>query len=354
MKFTAPRKDLTEAITRAVQGLPARPSVLILAGMLVTADEGDISLTCSDGEVTFRADLSGDVEEPGSAVLPGRLLSDISRLIPKGDLIELRSSGRIVTLEAGSSRYELLTIDGDYPLSGLAAQPLGTTNGDDLKDALLKVTPVAADRNVNPVFATVRLELNENILSAVATSGYALAHMPVETELLTTSPVEGVLIPVWVAERFARQASGYAVVGWDHRVITLGTDGLTVTSRTISGQYPKWGMILGHEGPWTTVSTAELVRAVKVAQLVAADDRVALEFDGNDLWVRSRGQGECTEYVECDYEGEPVSFSFGASLLLSGLSGCGEDTRLGFTAPPRPMLMESGGYRFMAQPRKEM
>ena len=353
MRFSAPRRDLTEAITRAVQGLPARPLVPVLAGMLVAADDSGISLTCSDGDVTFRADLTGTVEEPGSAVLPGRLFSDISRMFAKGDVIEIARDGKQVQVTAGSSAYQLLTTGGEYPLSGLRAQPLCTTGGEDLREALLKVSPVAADRNVNPVFATVRLELNENILSVVATSGYALAHMPVEAEVLAPAD-EGVLIPAWVAERFARHAAGYARVGWDNRVITLSAEGLTVTSRTISGGYPNWKMILPHDGPWTTADTAELTRALKVAQLVAADDRVELDFDGNDLWVRSRGQGECTEYVESGYQGDPVSFSFGASLLLAGLSGCGEETRLGFTAPPRPVLMESGGYRFMAQPRKDM
>ena len=360
MRFSAPRRELADAITRAAQGLPARPSVPVLAGMLVAADDreqqaapdGSISLTCSDGDVTFRATLAGDVEDAGSAILPGRLLADISRLWAGGDTISVIPDRRALAVCAGSSRYSLLPVDGNYPLSGIQAEPLGTTSGDDLKEALLKVAPVAGDRNVNPVFATVRMELNESILSVIATSGYALAHMPVETEPLAASS-GGVLIPAWVAERFAR-SSGAATVGWDSRVITLRTTGLTVTSRIISGAYPDWRMILSHEGPWTVVDTRELVRALKVAQLVAADDRVSLEFDGNDLWVRSRGQGECTEYVESTYTGDVVSFSFGASLLLSGLSGCGEETKLGFTAPPRPMLMESGGYRFMAQPRRDM
>ena len=362
MKFTTDRRDLTDSITRAVQGLPVRPVTPILAGMLVAADEdGFISLTCSDGDVTFRSTLTGSVEEAGSAVLPGRLLSDISRLWAKGDLVEVHSSGSVTVVEAGSSRYELLVIPGDYPLSGIQAEPLGTTSGDDLKDAILKVAPVAADRNVNPVFATVRMELNGDILSVVATSGYALAHMPVATESAQglaaedlVAANEGVLIPAGVAERFARHASGYAEVGWDSRVITLVTTGLTVTSRTISGRYPAWNMILKHEEPWTTLDTAELVRALKVAQLVSDTDRATLDFSGNDLWVRSSGNGECTEYVETTYEGDPVSFSFGASLLLSGLSGCGDVTRLGFTAPPRPVLVNSGGYRFMIQPRKDL
>lgn len=363
MKFTTDRRELTDSITRAVQGLPARPVVPILAGMLITAEDDSISLTCSDGDVTFRATLTGSVEEAGSAVLPGRLLSDISRLWAKGDTIGVSQDGKLVTVQAGSSRYEVTAIDGEYPLSGIQAEPLGTTSGDDLKDAILKVAPVAADRNVNPVFATVRLELNGDILSVVATSGYALAHMPVAMDLLVTQHLasadrvaseQGVLIPAGVAERFARHASGYAEVGWDSRVITLVTTGLTVTSRTISGRYPAWNMILKHEEPWTTLDTAELVRALKVAQLVSDTDRATLDFSGNDLWVRSSGNGECTEYVETTYEGDPVSFSFGASLLLSGLSGCGDVTRLGFTAPPRPVLVNSGGYRFMIQPRKDL
>jgi hypothetical protein len=62
---------------------------------------------------------------------------------------------------------------------------------------------------------------------------------------------------------------------------------------------------------------AELMRALKVAQLVSADDRVNLDFDGSDLWVRSTGNGDCTEYVESSYQGDPV---FRISIKITDLT----------------------------------
>ena len=82
MKFRVERDVLAEAVTWVAR-VPARPSVPVLAGILINADaEGSITLSAFDYEVSARITVPADVQDAGTVLVLGRLLSDISRNLP--------------------------------------------------------------------------------------------------------------------------------------------------------------------------------------------------------------------------------------------------------------------------------
>ena len=65
------------------RGLPARPPVPVLAGILLEAsDDGTLTLSAFDYEVSARVTVAADVAESGTVLVLGRLLADISRNLP--------------------------------------------------------------------------------------------------------------------------------------------------------------------------------------------------------------------------------------------------------------------------------
>ena len=79
VKFRVERDVLAEAVTWVARGVPARPSVPVLAGILIDADaEGSITLSAFDYEVSARITVPADVRDAGTVLVLGRLLSDIS------------------------------------------------------------------------------------------------------------------------------------------------------------------------------------------------------------------------------------------------------------------------------------
>ena len=65
MKFRVERDTLADAVTWVARGLPARPPVPVLAGVLLSADAeaGTITLSAFDYEVSARISVPADVEE---------------------------------------------------------------------------------------------------------------------------------------------------------------------------------------------------------------------------------------------------------------------------------------------------
>ena len=86
MRFKVGREALGEAVAWVARALPSRPVVPVLSGLLLQADDDGLILSCFDYEVSARMRLEADVKEPGAALVPGRLLADITRSLPALDV----------------------------------------------------------------------------------------------------------------------------------------------------------------------------------------------------------------------------------------------------------------------------
>ena len=67
MKIRVERDVLAEAVAWTARSLPARPPVPVLAGILMKAEEGALSLSGFDYEVSARVSVEADIEDDGTA-----------------------------------------------------------------------------------------------------------------------------------------------------------------------------------------------------------------------------------------------------------------------------------------------
>ena len=92
MKIRVERDVLAEAVAWAARSLPARPPVPVLAGLLLKAEDGTLSLSGFDYEVSARVSVEAEVEEEGTVLVSGRLLADICRALPNRP-VEISTDG---------------------------------------------------------------------------------------------------------------------------------------------------------------------------------------------------------------------------------------------------------------------
>ena len=104
MKFTVERDVLADAVAWAARSLPVRPSVPVLAGLLIeTVECGDgLQRSTFDYETSARATLPASVQDEGRALVSGRLLADICRSLPNKP-VEMTIDGAKVSLTCGSA-----------------------------------------------------------------------------------------------------------------------------------------------------------------------------------------------------------------------------------------------------------
>src|SRR5918998_1848642 len=136
MKVNVSRDELVQKLAVVARAVSTRTTVLVLGGILLRAENGELHLAATDMELSLRTSLEAQVDGEGAIVVPGRLLVDLSRLLPDDEVqIEHRAEEGIVRVECGSASYRLHTYHvEDFPrLPDVDA--LGTFTVD--KDALL-------------------------------------------------------------------------------------------------------------------------------------------------------------------------------------------------------------------------
>src|SRR5216684_4573066 len=82
MRIIVERDALAEAVAWVARSLPSRPVLPILSGLLLEASPGGLTLSCFDYEVSARIRVDAEVSDPGTALVPGRLLAEITRSLP--------------------------------------------------------------------------------------------------------------------------------------------------------------------------------------------------------------------------------------------------------------------------------
>ena len=95
MKFQVNRDVFSEAVSFAVKLLPQRTTQPILSGVLLDAADGALTLSSFDYEVSSRTEIAAEVDEPGTALVSGRLLADIASRLPNAPVVFQTQDGKI-------------------------------------------------------------------------------------------------------------------------------------------------------------------------------------------------------------------------------------------------------------------
>src|SRR5437764_4595527 len=86
LRMTVARDELAAKLSVVARGVSTRTAVLVLGGIQLRAEAGKLHLAATDMEVSLRSVADAQVTGEGVVVVPGRLLLDISRSLPEGDV----------------------------------------------------------------------------------------------------------------------------------------------------------------------------------------------------------------------------------------------------------------------------
>ena len=144
MKFTVARDVLAEAVSWTARVLPTRPASPILAGMRISAQGQELTLSSFDYEVSGNSRIPASVDEEGEVLVSGRLLADISKSLPNKP-VTIEVDGQKVSLSCGSSHFTLAVMPIDeYPLLPAQPQVAGSVDSQVFQQAVAQVSKSTA------------------------------------------------------------------------------------------------------------------------------------------------------------------------------------------------------------------
>ena len=89
LKFRLVREDFADAVAWVARNLPTRPTVPVLAGVLLTGSDDGLTISGFDYEVSAEVQVAAEIASPGSVLVSGRLLSDITRALAQSRQIAM-------------------------------------------------------------------------------------------------------------------------------------------------------------------------------------------------------------------------------------------------------------------------
>ncbi|MBK5248329.1 MAG: DNA polymerase III subunit beta [Actinomycetales bacterium] len=349
MKFRVERDVLADAVTWTARTLPTRPPVPVLAGVRLEADaEGTLTLSTFDYEVSARSQVAAEVDEPGRVLVSGRLLAEISRSLPAKP-VDVSLEGTKVIITCGASRFTLLTMPvDDYPSLPDMPERSGSIDGDAFAQAISQVTIAAGRDETLPLLTGVRVEIEGEKLTLLATDRYRLAMREVSWNPSSPSVSQVALVRARTLSDVARSLSSTGSVeialGDGADIIGFEAGGRRTTSLLVDGEYPPVRRLFPEQTTTHTVtSTAQLIEAAKRVALVAERNTpIRLSFTDGQV-VLEAGQGDdaqASEALESTLVGEPITTAFNPQYLLDGLAALNtEFCRLSFTHASKPAVM---------------
>ncbi|MFI6058589.1 DNA polymerase III subunit beta [Streptomyces sp. NPDC051286] len=351
MKIRVERDVLAEAVAWVARSLPARPPAPVLAGLLLKAEDGALSFSSFDYEVSARVSVDAEVEEDGTVLVSGRLLADICRALPNRP-VEISTDGVRVTVVCGSSRFTLHTLPvEEYPALPQMPTATGTVPGEVFASAAAQVAIAAGRDDTLPVLTGVRIEIEGDTVTLASTDRYrfavreflwkpenpdasAVALVPAKTLLDTAKALTS---GDTVTLALSGSGAGEGLIGFEGA-------GRRTTTRLLEGDLPKYRTLFPTEfNSVAVIETAPFVEAVKRVALVAERNTpVRLSFEQGVLILEagSSDDAQAVERVDAVLDGDDISIAFNPTFLLDGLSAIDSPVaQLSFTTSTKPALL---------------
>jgi len=362
VKLSTSSQELFAKLQVVSRVASTRSAVQALSGVQIAADDS-VELRATDMEVALRVPLEAEIERPGTVVLPARLLVDVVRQLPSGDVsLELRPTEQDVEVVAGTARFHIRTLRSeDFP-------PLPEPGGDQIvtmpapafTETITRVARSASRDETRPILTGILVSAGGEELRMVATDSYRLS---VKETRLETALAEGfeANVPARALEelgRLVREDVDDIRIGVRANQVVFEVDGLALSSRLIDGQFPNYRQLLPeayeHE---LTVNREEFLEVVRRISLMAQKNApLRLSFSEGEVSISAQTPdvGEASEPMPIPFAGEPFEIGFNPDFLLAGLESAGSaDVVLKLISPLRPGLLESAdgsGFLYLIMP----
>lgn len=364
MKLSLSNVSLASTLQLVSRVVSTRSTLPSLAGVLIIADEDGATLRATDMELGLsrRADAV-EVEKPGTALIPGRLLADVARSLPEGNVtLEQRPDHGDVELAAGGARFHFRTLPtDDFPR-------LPEFDGEGVKlpaavlsEAIEKVARAASRDEVRPILTGVLMQAEGTELTLVATDSYRLSVKHSALEAPVAQPLDA-NVPARALNELARaiatEGADEVEIAMPRNQVVFRAGAVLLSSRLIEGQFPSWRQLIPeafeHEVRLPRGEVLDVAR--RIGQLAQRNAPIRLAFSDGELRVAAETPdvGDASESLPAPFEGEPIEIAFNPQFLIDGIDSIdGDELSIQLSSPLRPGLLRPVGredFSYLAMP----
>ena len=363
MKFTCERSELLTAIGTASRAAATKSPMPALEGLLIRAAGSDVTVTGYDMKKGIYTAFTAEIAEEGSIVLGARILGEIVRNLPDGEVTVHTREGLNTNISCLSSEYDILGVDpADYPELPDVASRTGVGLPQKLLGEMIRQTLFAvSDNEARPVYTGELFVLDGGQLTVVAVDGYRLALRREEIEESTDSC--SFIVPgkaLSDLEKLCSDSDEPVRILLGEKHISFTIDRTVLVSRRLEGEFLDYKKTVPASfGVNVTCTRTELQRAVERVSLII-DDRVknpvrCVFSDGCIRISCATALGKADDICPVEGSGGETVIAFNNRYLLDALKAApAEELSVGLNNSSSPCVLspvdDSDRFLYMILP----
>ena len=326
LKFSVQKSDISEIIVTAAKAAATKSVIEALEGVYFSLRGNFLTITGYDLEIGIKSVIEVKGEGDGDLVLNSRLICDIIRKMPGGEISFTEKENRRIELKCGDVQYSITGISSEeYPLipeltrgeSFEIAEPV-------LKSMIGQTLYAVAVIDTKPVLMGSSFEIKNNVLNVASVDGIRIA---VRKENIQHEDFDFV-VPSKTLSEILRLLSDdekkIATISVDRNQCIFSIDKFTIFSRLLEGEFFDYTKIItSNHDVEAIINVRELTECVDRTLLLISDkfrSPVDLTFTDNNLRVFCEtALGKVDQQIRVDYTGNDFSVSFNSKYLIDAL-----------------------------------
>ncbi|HJB59476.1 MAG TPA: DNA polymerase III subunit beta [Candidatus Faecalibacterium faecipullorum] len=362
MKIICDKTLLSAAIDGVSRAVTPRATLPVLEGILLKAEGFTLTLTGYDLEMGIVTTIEANVLEPGDIVLNAKLLSDMVRRMPAGQIdISVADSGK-TTIQGGVAQFEIQSMPAaDFPqLPNTGAEDTLTVKTGVFREMVERTLYAVSQDEKRPAHTGELLEIQPDKLTVVALDGFRLAI--VEREVTANKDIR-IIVPgktmTEVLRLLANDDEAEVRICANRRYIVFMTAGYTIMSRLIEGEFLNYKNVIP-DGCRTeaVLDTKAFIETIERASLIITErlkNPLRITFTDGKVIVRCQTSlGRVVDEFAAECKGDEVEIGFNNRYLLDALRNARtEQVRIQLSGPLSPvkvMPAEGDGFLYLVLP----
>jgi DNA polymerase III subunit beta len=332
MKIICNREKLLHAFQTVAAIAPLRSPKPILQNVKLEVTPSVTTLMATDLEVGIRYEVPGvEVEVPGAAILPVQRFGPILRESSDATF-RIESDGEGTTVRGERSQFKLPSENPqDFPPIASFEEKNYYELSARLFRELIRRTIFATDNESSRyALAGIKLEWNDNVLTAVGTDGRRLAKMEGPAQAVGQPNQFGdvTVIPtraMQLIERALAEDGSEVQLAVRQNDILVKNPRATIYSRLLEGRYPRWRDVFPQRPNSTKLDLAvgPAYSAVRQAAIVTSEESRGIDFTFGDGSLVLAGQtaevGQSRVELPISYGGPPISITLDPRFVIDFL-----------------------------------
>lgn len=330
MKFKCDQQVLSKAINTVSIAVSNRTTLPVLKGILMVAEDGEVTLTASDLDISITTKINADVEEAGSAVVMAKLFGDIIRKLPDEEINVEKESEESVRVSTISSEFNVISLPvDDFPEIGKREEGDRTLVLDkEILRKMIKKTSFAASIDESKgVLTGIKTEIEEETMTMVALDGFRLA---LTTEKMRSAEKDSFIIAAAKMNEIGRIISEENTddenvelhLGEKRAVVRVGKTDMIL--RIMEGEFINYRDIIPKESNTQVVIGREMfMSSIERASLLSREGKnnlIKMSIKDNMLTITSRSEeGDVREEIGIEKEGNDIEIGFNSKYMIDVL-----------------------------------